>query len=301
MLHTRVIKETSSLASVSSKTLSSFFLKRFHRRYYSSNGSNDQMVTTSSHKNGQIHVITLNNPSKLNALTESMGDALINTVEGMMDNKDMRAVILTGAGKAFSAGGDLEFLLARHRDTPENNIRIMQDFYKRFLVIRSLPVPVIGAINGAAIGAGLCLALGGCDIRIASTRAQMGLTFVKLGLHPGMAATHFLPMIVGPQVASELMLTGKVIDAAEAKSKNIVAAIGDNALELAMGIAEDISRAAPIAVATTVQTLRRQQNVGLSEAYLQEATAQSICYPTVDLEKGVKALQEKIKPVFTGK
>ena len=108
--------------------------------------------------------------------------------------------MLPGAGKAFSAGGDLEWLLARHRDTPDNNIRIMQEFYKKFLVLRSLPVPVIAAINGPAVGAGLCLAMGGADIRVASNNARMGVTFTKLGLHPGMAATHFLPTIVGPQV-----------------------------------------------------------------------------------------------------
>lgn len=109
---------------------------------------------------------------------------------------------LQGAGKAFSAGGDLDWLLARHRDTPENNIRIMQEFYQKFLVLRSLPMPVIAAINGPAVGAGLCMALGGADIRVASKSARMGVTFTKLGLHPGMAATHFLPNIVGPQVTS---------------------------------------------------------------------------------------------------
>ena len=82
----------------------------------------------------------------------------------------MRVAILRGEGRAFSAGGDLNWLLDRHSDTPENNKKVMVDFYKRFLVLRSLPVPVIGVINGAAVGAGMCLALGGCDLRIAHTK-----------------------------------------------------------------------------------------------------------------------------------
>lgn len=82
----------------------------------------------------------------------------------------MRVAILRGEGRAFSAGGDLNWLLDRHRDSRENNQRIMVAFYKRFLVLRSLHVPVIGVINGAAVGAGMCLALGGCDLRIAHTK-----------------------------------------------------------------------------------------------------------------------------------
>ena len=79
----------------------------------------------------------------------------------------------------------------------------MQQFYKRFLIMRQVPVPVIAAINGPAIGAGLCLAVGGADVRVATTGAKMGVTFTKLGLHPGMAATHFLPQLVGPQVVTK--------------------------------------------------------------------------------------------------
>ena len=120
--------------------------------------------------------------------------------------QDIKSIYYEGAGKAFSAGGDLDWLLARHRDTPESNIRIMQEFYQKFLVLRSLPMPVIAAINGPAVGAGLCLAMGGADIRVASNTARMGVTFTKLGLHPGMAATHFLPSIVGPQVIREQFL-----------------------------------------------------------------------------------------------
>jgi len=256
------------------------------------------LVKTHLENNDQVAVITLNNPSKLNALTEPMGDALIAKVEEVKKMPDVRAAIVTGAGKAFSAGGDLDWLLARHRDTPENNIRIMQEFYQKFLVLRSLPMPVIAAINGPAVGAGLCMALGGADIRVASNTARMGVTFTKLGLHPGMAATHFLPSIVGPQIAADLLLTGRLVKAEEALSMGLVARVGDCAVTVAMDLAKDICLSGPVSVRTLVQTLRDKQNVGLMDAYRVEATAQSICYPTKDLAEGVKALQEKRSPVF---
>jgi len=249
----------------------------------------------------KVAVLTLNNPSKMNALTEPMGDALMSVVEKLKSENNIRAAILTGAGKAFSAGGDLEWLLARHRDTPENNIRIMQEFYKRFLIMREVPIPVIAAINGPAIGAGLCLAVGGADIRVAGDGAKLGVTFTKLGLHPGMAATHFLPKLVGPQVAADLLLTGRIVDAKEAVALGLVSSCSSSALTGALQLADQISQAAPVSVRTLVQTLRRKQEVGLEDAYRTEATAQSICYPTNDLAEGVKALQEKRKPIFTGK
>merc|ERR1719470_61263 len=265
-------------------------------RMNSRNCSN--LVKTHLENNGQVAVITLNNPSKLNALTEPMGDALIAKVEEVKKMEDVRAAIVTGAGKAFSAGGDLDWLLARHSDTPENNIMIMQEFYQKFLVLRTLPMPVIAAINGPAVGAGLCLAMGGADIRVASNTARMGVTFTKLGLHPGMAATHFLPSIVGPQIAADLLLTGRLVKAEEALSLGLVARLGDCAVTVAMDLAKDICLSGPVAVRTLVQTLRDRQNVGLQEAYRVEATAQSICYPTKDLAEGVKALQEKRSPIF---
>ena len=269
------------------------------RRSYHDGAS---IVQTHLEHNDQIAVITLNNPSKLNALTQAMGEVLKEKVKEIQMLDSVRAVILTGAGKAFSAGGDLDFLMDRHRDLPDNNTRIMQDFYKKFLILRlDLEVPVIGAINGAAIGAGLCIAVGGCDVRVASAKAKMGFTFVKLGLHPGMGATHFLPQLVGPQVAADLLMTGRLIDGNEAKSLGIVSQVGDNAMDLALPIAESICQAAPVAVKTLVQTLRQKQNVGLHEAYVAEASAQAICYPTQDLKEGVLSLQEKRTPVYTGK
>merc|ERR1712025_132963 len=216
------------------------------------------LVKTHLENDNKVAVITLNNPSKLNALTEPMGEALIKNVEEVKKLRDVRAAIVTGAGKAFSAGGDLDWLLARHRDTPDNNIRIMQDFYKKFLVLRSLPVPVIAAINGPAVGAGLCLAVGGADIRVASNNARMGVTFTKLGLHPGMAATHFLPDIVGPQVAADLLLTGRLVSAEEAVDLGLVSSSSPCALTGALQLADQISQAAPVSVRTLVQTLRRK-------------------------------------------
>jgi len=250
--------------------------------------------------NGHVAVLTLNAPSKLNALSEEMGDELTDHVAKLKENPSLRCCVVTGAGKAFSAGGDLGFLMDRHNDTPANNVEVMKAFYKRFLCLRQLPVPVIGAINGPAVGAGFCLALGGCDIRVAATKAKMGLTFVKLGLHPGMAATHFLPLIAGPQVAADLLLTGRLISGPEAHAMGLVARVTDDAVADAMSIADDIVTSGPVSVRTCVETLRRKQDEGLESAFQREATAQSICYPTRDLAEGVTAIKEKRSPVFTG-
>ena len=248
----------------------------------------------------QVAIITLNNPGKMNALTEEMGEALGGRLAEVRGEGSVRAAVITGAGKAFSAGGDLDWLMARHRDTPENNLVVMQEFYKKFLVMREMEVPVIAAINGPAIGAGLCLALGGADIRVASEGAKLGVTFTRLGLHPGMAATHFLPQLVGPQVAAELLLTGRLVDSTEAIRLGLVARVAEDAMTAARDVAAMICKAGPVSVRTLTKTLRDRQNCGLEETFRVEASAQAICYPTSDLAEGVTALQEKRNPNFTG-
>lgn len=123
--------------------------------------------------------------------------------------EDIRAVVLTGAGKGFSAGGDINWLMERHAAEPHHNVDTMRRFYSMYLSVRRIPVPVISAINGAAVGAGLCLTLA-TDIRVAAKEAKLGFSFVHLGLHPGMAGTFFLPKVVPQQVANRLLLTGEV-------------------------------------------------------------------------------------------
>ena len=149
----------------------------------SSSASSDSPITVERRDDG-ISIIRFNRPSALNAMTVAMGEHFVSTIRQLSKDESLRCVILTGEGKAFSAGGDLEFLLARCDDTPAKNSPMMREFYSRFLSLLQLPVPIIAAINGPAIGAGMCVAAA-CDYRITARNVDLGFTFARLGLHPG--------------------------------------------------------------------------------------------------------------------
>lgn len=250
-----------------------------------------------------VATIKFNDPNKLNALTADMGDQFLEIIDELCNEgaKDLGAVVLTGSGRAFSAGGDINFLRDRHKDTPSRNAVVMRRFYERFLAVRRLPVPVVAAINGPAIGAGLCVALG-ADVRVAFEKAKLGVTFVQLGLHPGMGSTHFLPQIVGPQAAARLLLSGEVISGTEAKAIGLVADTFDSPEACVAGaqeIAAKMASAGPVAVRTCVRSLRMAQEEGLDRALWREADAQAQCYVTHDYYDGVEAIAEKRAPKFT--
>jgi len=268
------------------------------------NNSENGLVTCDYSHDDKIALVAFNAPDKLNALSVDMGHAFKATIQNLSTKKDLRALILTGKGKAFSAGGDLDWLIERHHqsDKMEENSKTMVGFYKMFLSLRKLECPIIAAINGPAIGAGFCVAIGGCDIRIASNKAKMGLNFVKIGLHPGMAATHFLPALVGPSTAASLLLTGKIIGAEEALNSGLVSKICDDPVAESIELAEEIAfKSAPMAVKTCLETLRQKQNIGLEEAMKRESEAQAITYATKDFLDGVTAIKQKRTPVFQGK
>lgn len=166
-------------------------------------------------KVGRVPRIILNQPDKMNAMTAQLVEDFGQVLESIhLNASDYGAVVITGAGKAFSAGGDQAWLKQRCKDTASRNSQIMHDFYHRFLAVRSLPLPVVAAINGPAVGAGMCLAMA-CDIRVASRSAKMGFPFVSLGLHPGMGATHMIATVAGYETAYRLLLTGDMITGEE--------------------------------------------------------------------------------------
>jgi len=250
---------------------------------------------------GRVTKITFNMPEKMNAMTLPLAEAFGEVVGKLVkDPSGIGAVVITGSGRSFSAGGDLSWLRKRCQDTPSRNSKIMHEFYHRFLRVRTLPVPVIAAINGPAIGAGLCFAMA-CDVRVASRDAKLGFTFVGLGLHPGMGATHFLPSVVGHEVAARLLLTGDVVSGMEARELRLVSGLADDGpstVEAAMAIAQRMAAQAPVAVRSLVRSLRQKQDEGLEKALWREADAQSYCYTTRDCLEGVAAVEEKRKPIF---
>jgi enoyl-CoA hydratase len=178
----------------------------------------------------------------------------------------------------------------------------MLPFYRAWLSIRALEVPTIAAVNGPAIGAGLCLALA-CDLRYAAAGAKLGVPFVKLGMHPGMGGTHLLPEVVGDAHARDLLLTGRVVDADEALRIGLVSRVLDPAtfLDDVLEIATGIASTAPVATRLTKLALLDGGHRDLETALQWEAMAQPITLATEDLQEGIRAAKEKRAPEFHGR
>jgi enoyl-CoA hydratase/carnithine racemase len=249
---------------------------------------------------GRVAKVVFNMPDKMNAMTFELASAFGKVVSSVKSDPDFGAIVVTGSGRAFSAGGDLTWLRARCADSPSRNAEIMYNFYNKFLCVREIGLPVIAAINGPAIGAGLCFAMA-CDVRVASRDAKLGFTFVGLGLHPGMGATHFVPTIAGHEVAARMLYSGDIVSGSEARELNLVSQVADSgpeAVEAAMSLATRMSLQSPVAVRSTVRSLRQKQNEGLEAALRREADAQSYCYSTEDMLEGIAAVEQKRKPNF---
>ena len=177
-----------------------------------------------------------------------------------------------------------------------------REFYARYLAIRNLPVPTIAAINGHAIGAGLCIALA-CDLRVAVGDAKMGMTFTKLGIHPGMGATYFLPRLIGTARACELFFTGRIFDAAEAERFGVVNRVAPRAEfdACVQSLAREIAACGPLAVRMVKKSIYRGAHHSLDEMLDYEALQQGITFTTEDAREGIMAVMEKRQPRFVGK
>lgn len=249
-----------------------------------------------------VVVLTLNDPDRRNVMSDEMTAQWVETISSLRTDAGVRAVVVTGAGTAFSSGGNTGWIASEPDATVDSLRTRMIAFYRAWLSIRELEVPVIAAVNGHAIGAGLCLALA-ADLRYAADGALMGAPFVKLGMHAGMAATYLLPNVVGEAHARDLLLTGRLVDADEALRLGMVSRVlpkesfRDEVIEIAAGIA----RTAPIASRYTTLALRDGGHASFETAIQWEALAQPITLATADLQEGIAAAREKRPPQFLGR
>jgi enoyl-CoA hydratase/carnithine racemase len=248
-----------------------------------------------------VALITLDNPDQRNAMSAEMTSSWVAAVDELAADRSLRALVVTGAGSAFCSGGDTSWI-AGEPDASVDHLRTrMLTFYRSWLSVRRLEVPTIAAVNGAAIGAGLCIALA-CDLRYAARGARLGAPFVKLGMHPGMAATHLLPEAVGEAHARDLLLTGRLVDADEALRLGLVSQVHepDTFLDDVLDTAAQIAANAPIATRLTKLALADGGHRDLESGLQWEAMAQPITLATADLQEGIRAAREKRRPVFTG-
>lgn len=251
-----------------------------------------------------VLVVTLDDPQRRNVMSERMTAAWVRLTAALARATDVRAVVLTGAGTAFSSGGELSWLGQGGGDGVgvDDLRRRMSRYYDDWLSLRGTGVPVVVAVNGPAVGAGLGLALAG-DVRLVAEGAHLSAPFTALGLHPGMGVTHTLVAAVGRAVATELLLTGRRVGAQEAVALGLASAVHPDAevLDAALTTARQIASRAPVATRLTLQALAAGGHPDLDSALRWESLAQAVTLASSDLAEGLSAQRERRAPRFTGR
>ncbi len=255
---------------------------------------------------GPIATLTINRPDAMNALGEpGDGDAFAAACAEITANRAVRCAILTGAGRAFSAGGNVKAMQNREGAFAGAPYEVAQGYrtniHRIARALYGLEVPLIAAVNGPAIGLGndvACFA----DIRIASETAKFGVTFLKLGLIPGDGGAWLLPRAIGMSRAAELLFTGDVIDAATAEKWGLVSRVvpADQLMAEARKLADRIAAQPPQALRTAKLLLRQGQTVSYDTLLELSAASQALMHHTADHQEGVAAILEKRAPVFKG-
>lgn len=255
-------------------------------------------------REGAVSIVTLNRPERRNALGEGLREDLVEAMAAADADNATRAIILTGAGNCFCAGGDLKWILAGLESDEGRPLQDKTDPPRdaALLSVYESRKPVIAAVNGPAFGAGMNLALA-ADIRIASSTARFCQSHVLRGLMPDYAGTYLLPQIVGHAKACELVYTGAIVDAQEALHLRMVNTVVDpeQVMPSALAMAAVIARNAPLPIRLAKRALQRYHQGGIREALDRETAAQNICYDTQDGREGLRAFVEKRDPVFHGR
>ena len=261
----------------------------------------DLRVTRRESSGRRVAVVTLDLPERRNSMSAAMTASWVHLMGRLRLDAELAAVVVTGAPPAFSAGGDLSWIVSEPDAAVSDLRERMLTFYRSWLSIRDLEVPTIAAVNGSAIGAGFAIALA-CDLRYAAADARLGVPFTALGLHPGMATTWSLPDVAGQAVARDLLLTGRIISGDEAFGLGLVsrAVPADEVLDEALAAADRIAAAAPVATRLTLQALRGGGHADLETALQWEALAQATTLATQDVHEGIAAAAARRTPQFRG-
>jgi 2-(1,2-epoxy-1,2-dihydrophenyl)acetyl-CoA isomerase len=262
----------------------------------------ENSVVLEAIENG-LATVTLNRPEKLNALNNELATAFNKTMLKLSQDESVRLVIITGAGRAFCAGGDLEVIRKSRESGDSKELEpLLRGGMQAVLKIRTMPQPVIAVVNGAAAGAGMNIALA-ADIRIAAEEAVFGQNFVKIGLFPDYGGTYFLPELIGPAKAAELFYTGEMIDARKALELGIV-----NKIVPAAQLESEVSKFAqklllgpPLSLRAIKRNLFASKTAEISHALEQEVHEQLRAFNSEDCLEGVRAFFEKRPPKFQGK
>jgi len=250
-------------------------------------------------KQNGLAIITINRPEVYNALNMPSLERLSSLADELNHDRETRVVIITGAGeKAFCSGADLKERRTLTEDQVRRYIFLIRETFTK---IERIPMPVIAAINGLALGGGTELALA-CDLRIAAETAQMGLTETSLGIIPGAGGTQRLPRLIGKAKAKELIFTAKKITAREAENLGLVNRVVEkgNALQEAIALAEEIAQNAPLALAQAKLAIDRGTETDLMTGLVLETKAYETLIPTKDRLEGLQAFKEKRKPRYIG-
>jgi enoyl-CoA hydratase/carnithine racemase len=258
-------------------------------------------------KRGGVALLTFDRPETLNALgAPGDGDAVASVCAEVNADRSLRCAVLTGAGRAFSAGGDVKAMQARSGAFAGSAVELREQYrsniHRLVRAIHGLEVPLVAAVNGPAIGLGCdvaCLA----DMRLAADTARFGATFLKLGLIPGDGGAWILPRVVGMSRAAELLYTGRTIDAATAAEWGLVSRVAPAAMLMdeAFALAESIAQQPPHALRLAKALLRQGQTATFDTILEMSAAVQAISHHTEDHMEGVNALIEKRDPAFKGR
>ncbi len=250
-----------------------------------------------------VGIITLNRPERLNAIDLQSIVEVDYLVERSWNRESVRALIITGTGRGFSAGADVKEWSSESGGEAEENMdgwalrmhRLMSRLYR-------IPKPVIAAVNGVAVGGGCDLTLV-CDFRIASTTARFGEVYIRVGFSPDAGGTFLLPRLIGPSRAAELIYTGRIIDAQEADRIGLINALvePDELMSTAMEWATRLASGPTMAIGLAKELIRQNAELAFEDALRNERRAGQICGGTEDHKEGLRATVEKRQPAFTGR